>query len=316
MISKKLFCFLFLQFIGIGFYFSQNWTAEQLQVTTANTLNKIMDADALFEDRWIELSQPQFWKQIMLMSPDSCLINVSKDRQILEKIALQEWNRKSEIQKENYKNELRVKFGLSSTEKLFVTIGKNDFYRFHEVYTSLGKGIQAFEKNKVDPWYAQSILLIESPARMQKSISGAYGPFQLMPGIAKKYGLTVTATIDERENFERSAFAASQLIKSTCIPSAKSILNKYGIAYQESDLWFRLFVMHIYHAGAQNVAAVVAKINPSQGSKELIQAMWITSAASFGNNSQNYSQLALAAQWLLHDYVYQHCDDIHPCSMK
>jgi hypothetical protein len=100
-------------------------------------------------------------------------------------------------------------------------------------------------------------------------------------------------------------------MKLSCIPSARRILQQAGIPYKENELGFRLFVMHVYHAGAGNVAAVVAKIKTKENTMELIKAMWVTSAASFGNNSQNYSQLALAAQWLLLDYVYSSCDELH-----
>jgi hypothetical protein len=72
----------------------------------------------------------------------------------------------------------------------------------------------------------------------------------------------------------------------------------------------------VYHAGALNVAAVVDKIQPTEGSQELIKAMWQNSAAGFGNNSQNYTQLALAAQLILHDMVYQNCTEISPCSSR
>jgi len=205
---------------------------------------------------------------------------------------------------------------LDSNEVLYVTTGKSDFYRFHEVFPSLGKGISAFEANHVDPWYAQAILLIESPAQLKKSVSGAYGAFQLMPSVAKRFGLTVNTSVDERADFSRSAYASSQLIKTSCIPSARSILNAHGISFNESDLWFRLLVMHVYHAGAGNVAAVINKINPSKGSMDLIKSMWVTSVGGFGNNSQNYSQLAIAAQWILHDYVYSQCDELQPCSGK
>jgi hypothetical protein len=59
----------------------------------------------------------------------------------------------------------------------------------------------------------------------------------------------------------------------------------------------------VYHAGALNVKAVVNKIQPTEGSQDLILKMWQTSAASFGNSSQNYSQLALASQLILNDMV-------------
>ena len=52
-----------------------------------------------------------------------------------------------------------------------------------------------------------------------------------------------------------------------------------------------------------NVRAVVDKIDPTIGNKELIIKMWQTSAASFGNSSQNYTQLVLASQLILNDMV-------------
>src|SRR5690554_8012570 len=81
-----------------------------------------------------------------------------------------------------------------------------------------------------------------------------------------------------------------------CIPEAKVILDRHGIAYHENDLWFRLFVMHIYHAGAANVSGVVNKINPSTGGMDLIQAMWVTENGRFRNASQNYTQIALRSE--------------------
>ncbi len=295
---------------------AQTWINEQLEVKTKNHLTRVMHSDALFMERWVNLPQPQFWRRIMQLSPDSCLVNVARTRQVLATLSNAEWSRNTDTEKAAYKAELKRQVQVDSSEALYVTTGKSDFYRFHEVFPSLGQGIKVFEDNQVDPWFAQAILLIESPAQLRKSISGAYGAFQLMPSVAKNYGLTVNASIDERANFSKSAFAASQLLKQSCIPSARKILNQTGIFYTEQELGFRLLVMHVYHAGAGNVAAVVKKINPTTTVMDLIQSMWVTSAASFGNNSQNYSQLALAAQWLLHDYIYSTCDEISPCSGK
>jgi hypothetical protein len=39
--------------------------------------------------------------------------------------------------------------------------------------------------------------------------------------------------------------------------------------------------------------------------------MWQTKAASFGNNSQNYTQLALASQFILDELVYATCTEIN-----
>lgn len=293
---------------------AQTWINEQIEVKTKNHLTRVMHSDALFMERWVNLPQPQFWRRIMQLSPDSCLVNVARTRQVLATLSNTAWSKKTDAEKAAYKAELKRQFQVDSSEALYVTTGKSDFYRFHEVFPTLGQGIKVFEDNQVDPWFAQAILLIESPAQLRKSISGAYGAFQLMPSVAKNYGLTVNASIDERANFSKSAYAASQLLKQSCIPSARKILNQTEISYSEQELGFRLLVMHVYHAGAGNVAAVVKKINPKTTVMDLIQSMWVTSAASFGNNSQNYSQLALAAQWLLHDYIYSTCDEISPCS--
>lgn len=293
-----------------------SWDNEKILLYKNNTKHTLMNAESIFEERWDELAQAQFWQKIMLLSPDSCIINVASTRQILSIIPVNQWARQTEIAKAAYKLTIKAANGIGSEEEIYVTTGKNDFYKFQDVFNSLSKGVAAFDKNGVDPWYAQSILLIESPGQLKKSVAGAYGAFQLMPSVARKYGLIVNSNIDERSDFDKSAAAASKLIFSVCIPEAKRILASHSIKYNEKDLWFRLFVMHIYHAGATNVAAVVSKINPSVGSQALVTQMWTTSAASFGNNSQNYSQLILAAQLILNNMIYTECDDIVHCGSK
>lgn len=306
----------FAVLIAPSFIYSQpfiSWEDEKIEVHNNHNISTIMHAESIFEDRWDVLPQPQFWKQIMVLSPDSCLINIAETRVILKKMSIRDWSRQSETRKGQFKDSLRTVYGLSAGTQINVTTGKNDFYKFAEVYPSLSKGVEAFERNQVDPWYAQAILLIESPGQLKKSSAGAYGAFQLMPSVARAQGLTVNNSIDERKNFERSAYAASRLIKRVCIPEAKKILNAHHLTYNESDLWFRLFVLHVYHAGSMNVSAVVNKIDPKEGSQELIKQMWQTSAADFGNNSQNYTQLALASQLILHDLIYEHCQEIFDC---
>jgi len=300
---KLLFLF-FLLFCSLAF--GQNryaWSDEKIEVERNGAKSIIVNSNAIFNDKWHSLPQPIFWKKIMLLSPDSCLINIAETRIILEKKSFKEWKSQTEVQKNKYKDSLRVVNNLPPWQQLNVTSGKNDFYRFNDVYPSISKGVLAFESHGVDPWYAQAILLIESPGQLVKSNVGAYGAFQLMPSVARAQGLIVSKTIDERQDFEKSAMGSARLISRICIPEAKKILAAYNIEYNETDLWFRLFVLHVYHAGAMNVKAVVDKIQPKTGSQELIKQMWQTSAASFGNSSQNYTQLALASQLILSDMV-------------
>ena len=291
-----------------------SYDSEKIDVKKGVDANAIMAANSIFEDRWDVLAQPKFWKKIMQLSPDTCLVNVSATREILEVISVREWSKQTEEQKEAHRDSLRKVYNLPEDERLFVTTGKNDFYKFDDVYPSLSQGVEAFERYGVDPWYAQAILLIESPGQLKKSSAGAYGPFQLMPAVARNQGLIVNKTTDERKDFDRSAYASSRLIRTICIPEAKRILNAHSLQYNESDLWFRLFVLHVYHAGSMNVAAVVNKIGPTVGGQELITTMWQTSAASFGNNSQNYTQLALASQLILNEMIYSNCDYMYECS--
>lgn len=294
-------------------YSQSPWDPEKIEVKDGDSLSIIVSADKIINEGWDQLAHPNFWREIMALSPDSCIVNVAKSRQIFTIMSNTDWNAQSNDAKSTFRDSVRTHFGLTSDDRIFVTTGKNHFYKFDAVYPQLTMGIAAFEQNDVDPWYAQAILLIESPGQMKKSRAGAYGPFQLMPNVARAQGLTVNRTTDEREDFYRSAYGASQLIKRICVPEARRILNAHSLAFDESDLWFRLFVLHVYHAGSANVAAVVNKIAPEIGGQELIKSMWVNSAANFGNNSQNYTQLALASQLILNDMVMKDAEIIINC---
>lgn len=241
------------------------------------------------------MAQVIFWRRIMNLDKDSCLINLHACRRVLTTYPTNEWNNCSNEQRLILADSFRKFYNIYDSGRIVGTMGKSFFYSFEKVAPSIPKGIAAFEKNGVNGWYAKAILLIESPNQLQKSNAGAYGPFQLMKGVAKSYGLKVTKKRDDRANFNRSAYAASQLIKTVCIPYAKSMLEERGIAYSENDLWFKLFVMHIYNAGAGNVKGALNAITEPQPGFGLIQQLWQTNSGRFQSASQNYSQLILAA---------------------
>ena len=294
---------------------SDSWDAEKIEVKQGDNQNTILSAEMIYDQGWDELAQPIFWKQIMQLSSDSCLVNIGSTREIIKKTSLATWNSQTKAEKASFRDSIKKLHELPQDAHVYVTSGKSDFYKFQVVYPSISEGVAAFERFEVDPWYAQAILLIESPGQLKKSRAGAYGPFQLMPAVARAQGLTVNRYTDERKDFERSAYGASRLIHRVCIPEAKRILNARNLAFDENDLWFRLFVLHVYHAGAGNVSAVIAKINPSEGGQSLIRSMWVNSAAQFGNNSQNYTQLALASQLILDEMVHENYDYILRCTI-
>lgn len=238
----------------------------------------------------------KFWRNIMNLHKDSALFNTPYDRNVLSKAHIRSWESLDVAKKSCYKDSLRNWYCLDDSARILLTNGKSFFYDFEKASANFHRGINDFINNGVDPWYAQAILMIESPNKLQKSNAGAYGPFQLMKDVARLFGLKVNKHIDERADFDRSAYAASSLIKKICIPKTKEILDSLGIKnYKENELWFRLLVMHSYHAGAGNVKKALFTFKPTKGDINLIYTLWRTETKHFKSASQNYSQLVLAA---------------------
>ncbi len=307
--------FFTLLFLGISSLSISQESFTFMEVTRQNDSSLIyfVPEEQLITERWDLLAQPNFWKQVMKLSPDSCIINVAATREILYKTSFLAWQKQTEIEKDSVRKAIREEFQLDTEERLYVTSGKNHFYQLEKVLPSITKGIEIFEREGVNPWYAQSILLIESPGKIQYSNVGAYGPFQLMKSVARNYGLTVNKYLDERKDFEKSAIAAAKLIEISCIPSARLILERNNIDYNENDLWFKLFVLHIYHAGAGNVGGLIDNMRPGSGGISLITEMWQSEYGGFKNASQNYSQVALASNLALEELLYSSCNRIYLC---
>ncbi|MCB0852700.1 MAG: transglycosylase SLT domain-containing protein, partial [Bacteroidetes bacterium] len=248
-----------------------------------------------YTQRWDTLPQAKFWQMVMGMRRDSCIVNVSSSRRIVEVKASYWWESLTDSLQNRYKDSIRQALHLGEDEGIYITAGKRHYYAFDKVLHSISEGVAVFEQKGVDPWYAQAILLIESPGKLQYSPVGAYGSFQLMEDVAREHGLIVNDSIDEREDFPKAAGAAADLIASRCIPQTRHMLRKRGITFDEKQLWFRLLVLHSYHAGAGNVDGVLEIIKPTEGGQELMKRVWTTEYKGFKNASQNYSQVALAS---------------------
>jgi hypothetical protein len=264
--------------------------------------NFVFDPD-LYNLRIDTVAQIKFWRHIMNLNEDSALVNIASSREVLHKVNVKNWGLRNDSIRNAYKDSVRFVKQLDSTHKILLTTGKKFFYDFNKTSQNFDKGIHCFIENGVDPWYAQAILLIESPNKLQKSNAGAYGSFQLMKDVARLFGLKVNKQIDERSDFERSAFAASSLIKKICIPKVHQILDSLHITNQnENELWFKLLVMHVYHAGSYNVEKALFSFAPKQGDINLIFNLWHANTAKFKNASQNYSQLILAAMLEMNEH--------------
>lgn len=324
---------LLISSFGIGSIFSTNDDSEnavnnanlnideipssqvKVEIIDGLTSNKMffIEDHTIFIDRWDELPQVKFWKKVMLMPNDTGLFNVAETRQILKPVSMKWWNKLNDTAKENFKDSLRTAYGLEKSTRVYLTEGKNHFYNFSAVMPGIDKAIKIFEDEQTDPFYAQAILLIESPTHDLKSPVGAYGSFQLMAGVARNMGLKVNSTIDERKDFDKSAWAAAKLIRTVCVPYTNEILLKNKIQPEPNALWYKLLVLHVYHAGAYNVGKAVAAMNPEKGGQEFIAQLWQTKAGAFGNASQNYSQVALASLLLLDEAIYNRCESANYC---
>jgi hypothetical protein len=244
-----------------------------------------------------------FWRKLMNTSKDTFVFYSSPEKIVLAAFPASIYNQFNDLEKIKFKDSLRALHGLSDDKRIMYAMGRNHFYNVSSVISDIEKSNIIFKKQGVDPFYAQAILLIESPGKLAKSTVGAYGPFQLMKSVGLKYGLKINAKIDERGNLEKSAIAACKLISSICIPYTNKILAKYNIAGCETDLWYRLLVLHVYHAGAGNVAKAFQVMQPEVGNMAMIMQLWNTNAGGFQNCSQNYSQVAIAQLFELEDYL-------------
>lgn len=277
---------------------------------------QFVENQQLYKEGWDTLVQPNFWRILMTMGDDSALINIGSTRQIIRRIAVNEWDKLTDEGKDAIRDSVKKHYDLPEDEHVYMTSGKKSFYDFEKVMPSIGRGIEIFNQNKVDPFYAQVILLIESPNKIQKSPTGAYGSFQIMRKVAINLGLKVNKYVDERTNFDKSAWASAKLIRTICIPETNKILNEKGIVYNSEDLWYKLLVLHTYHAGAGNVKNAINYINPTKGDMKLITTLWQTEVGSFRNASQNYSQLALASLIELDKIIYNKCKFIYYCPIN
>jgi hypothetical protein len=270
----------------------------------------------LYSQKWHELPQPQFWRRIMKLPADHCLVNVANTRQILTEIPGNYYMKKNRYGRDAFKDSIKVAHSLPNNAPIYITSGKSHYYKLENTLEAIPTAVNIFKSLDTDPWYAQAILLIESPNKLQKSPTGAYGPFQLMRGIARMYGLEVNRYKDDRRYLDKSSTAAAKFIKTVCIPETEKILHKWNIDYQQQDLWFRLLVLHVYHAGAGNVNSAVSVMQPKEGGQEFIKTLWQTESRGFRNASQNYSQIALAAllelDQLLQPYKPLHIEPLPP----
>jgi hypothetical protein len=287
---------------------------------TANPINN--DTTLNQSNDFFQTPDVAFWLRDIELSSDSFLVVDKQSRKVIDVL------HKSQVLKietgKNLKELAKIYHYLhkldSNSQVKFVR-GRKEFFNYPKIEPHIGPAEVIFKSVGVDSALARFILLIESPSNPSAtSISGARGHFQLMPSVARKYGLVINQYRDDRLNFEKSAVAAAKLMRQYCIPQAQRIALSAGIMVDSStktELWFRLLVLHVYNAGAGTVAKAV-RIYSADGltGEELIFKLWKTHVGAFGNSSQNYSQVALASHLAYNRYLSNKKSEVYSHSYQ
>lgn len=287
------------------------WVTKTIVGWNGTSKYTFLRDSALYKEGWDTVGQARFWREVITLTSDTCIINIASCRKPVERVSRSIWMNQTELQKICFKDSLAQIHCLAPTDQFYVTAGKREFYEVKKTLDDIHQAVQVFQKYGCDPFYAQAILLIESPGKgAARSYVGARGPFQLMPAVARRFGLKVTKYHDDRLDMNKAGMAAARLINTGCVPYIRKFLQEKGIAYQETDLWFRLLVLHAYHAGAGNVRCVINALNPTAGGLQLFEQVWKTTCGGFKNESQNYSQIALASLMNFDELIEQDDDTV------
>ena len=91
----------------------------------------------LYLEGWDTLAQPIFWKKVMAMSPDSCVVNVAATREVLFETSYWSYKNRSTKEKLKYKDSIRLAFCLEHGTKIYLTSGKKEFYNIEKVMPSI-----------------------------------------------------------------------------------------------------------------------------------------------------------------------------------
>ena len=101
----------------------------------------VIDPEMLIVERWDTLAQSKFWKSVMSISNDTCIINIASTRKILGYINKEVWFAQTEAQKKTYKDSVIEYNCLDSNTRIYITSGKRDFYLIEKVIPSISRAI-------------------------------------------------------------------------------------------------------------------------------------------------------------------------------
>ena len=86
-----------------------------------STYSYFVHNNQLYHESWDTLAQPIFWKKVMAMAPDSCVVNVAATREVLFETSYWAYKKKSTKEKLKYKDSIRLAFCLEHGTKIYLT---------------------------------------------------------------------------------------------------------------------------------------------------------------------------------------------------
>ena len=159
-----------MKFSGSGFYFlfflvfilirtvSVNGAAnDQLCRKTVITWNDtvpmyFLSDSAFYKQGWDTLAQVRFWREVINLTSDTCIINVASCRKPVDKVSRKIWMQQNEFEKVCFKDSLCNVHCLEPGTNLFVTAGKGEFYEVKKTLSLISAAIETFESVGCDPW--------------------------------------------------------------------------------------------------------------------------------------------------------------------
>ena len=113
---------------------------------------KVIWDESLYTERWDTLAQTQFWRHIMNLPKDSCIVNIAATREIVETLHIYDWEGRTDSVKEIYIESLRLALELHPEAAIYVTSGKSHYYHFARKLHHIGQAVDIFYDRGVDPW--------------------------------------------------------------------------------------------------------------------------------------------------------------------
>src|SRR5687767_8171501 len=124
-VRKVLFALILLPSISIAQVTGTAQLVEKTVISHSDTmkLNFIHDP-AIYAEGWDTLNQTRFWREVINLTSDTCIINVASCRQPLQKVCRGEWMQLSEEEKKFIKDSLSCTISSDANSTIFVTSGK------------------------------------------------------------------------------------------------------------------------------------------------------------------------------------------------